>query len=277
MPAATPSRGAATVVRSRPRSACGARGEEPAKPGLSRCELLYHQAIFASRESAQLEEEIKILKQREEMRECTFRPKLLPSRRTSSPRPQPRNFETAVARMRSAHRSRVRQHEEKQRIPCGENYERLRRLGTRPFSWYFRDKMGERTQPRQQPIVYVEVNVGRGRTGRIGVREGDDIHVLSRNFAKAFQLDQETTQKLEEMLEEAYEQRIRETYPEDEGDLDDESHRVLEEALAEAEAGDRRPSSRPPTPSSEGRGGAIQAEASVELREDEVAAAESGL
>lgn len=172
---------------------------------ISRCHLLYHQAIFASRESAQLEEEIKILKQKEEMRECTFRPKLLPSRRTSSPIPQPRNFETTVARMRSAHRQRVKEYEESNHIPCGENYERLRRLGMQPFSSYFKDK----ASARQPPLMYVDVNVGRGRTGRIAVREGDNLRMLSWNFARVFQLDREAVHKLEEMLQQAYEERTR--------------------------------------------------------------------
>jgi len=49
--------------------------------------------------------------------------------------------------------------EECEHIPHGENYERLRRLGTRPFSWYLRDQTGERTAPRKEPIVYVDVNI----------------------------------------------------------------------------------------------------------------------
>merc|ERR1712151_923595 len=117
---------------------------------MSRCHLLYQQAVFKSRENAQLGEEIKNLREQVEMRECTFRPKLSSARRPPSPRPasQPRNYESAV-----------------------------------------------------------DVNVGHGRTGRIGVHEGDDLTVLSRNFGRAFQLDADLEHKLEELLRRACEER----------------------------------------------------------------------
>lgn len=184
----------------RSHSAAGRQGNEAR--ALSRCDLLYHQAIFAARESAQLEEEIRVIKEREEMRECTFRPKLMPSRRVSYSMAQPRNFESAVSRMRTAHRQREMRREENERIPAGENYERLRRLGVQPFSVYYRDRVGSTRAP---PLMYVDVNVGRGRTGRIGVHEGDDLQVVAQNFAKAYQLDRDATRKLEEMLQQAYE------------------------------------------------------------------------
>eukprot|EP00933_Yihiella_yeosuensis_P026656 TRINITY_DN20716_c1_g1_i1.p1 TRINITY_DN20716_c1_g1~~TRINITY_DN20716_c1_g1_i1.p1 ORF type:complete len:538 (-),score=104.16 TRINITY_DN20716_c1_g1_i1:63-1676(-) len=174
------------------------------RQAISRCHLLYQQAVFASREGAQLEEEIKALKAREELRECTFKPKVLPHRRPASPRAQPRNFDAAVSRMREAHRRRLQAQEERQRIPCGENYERLRRLGTQPFSCYFKD----RATQRRQPLVYVDVNVGKGRSGRIGLHEGDNLRVLAKNFAKAFQLDQGNQQRLEQLLKQAYDEQV---------------------------------------------------------------------
>jgi len=169
---------------------------------MSRCHLLYHQAMFASRENAQLEQEHRQLRAREEMRECTFKPQVLPSRRPPSPTPQPRNYDTAVARMRQAQKRRAENRAQSEHIPCGENYERLRRLGTKPFSCYSRRPS---SATRRTPLMYVDVNVGHGRTGRIGVHDGDDLTVLSRNFAKTFQLDHEAEQRLQEMLHQAYE------------------------------------------------------------------------
>lgn len=52
--------------------------------------------------------------------------------------------------------------------------------------------------------MYIDVNVGEGRTGRIKVREGDDLQQLSRTFARTFQLDREAAMQLEEVLQEAY-------------------------------------------------------------------------
>jgi len=153
-----------------------------------------------------------MLREREEMRECTFRPKLLPSRRCAPPTPQPRSFDATVARMRAAHCRRVQRREERDHIPCGENYERLKRLGTQPFMSCVEEKL----LARQPPLVYVDVDVGHGRTGRIGVREGDDLGALSRNFARAFQLPREAAIKLAEMLQQEYDSRVR-SRPPDEG------------------------------------------------------------
>lgn len=205
---------AARQAPSRPQSAgsVGFREDRLPRPrtdacGLDRCHLLYHQAIFAAREGAQLEEEIKLLKEREEMRECTFRPKLLPARRPTSqvsPRPLVRNFDATVARMKAAHKRQLARDKERLHIPCGENYERLRRLGNQPFSCASRD----RRPFRRQPLLYVDVNVGHGRTGRIGVHEGDDLRVLAKNFARTFQLAAGALDRLENLLQEAYSDHV---------------------------------------------------------------------
>lgn len=52
--------------------------------------------------------------------------------------------------------------------------------------------------------MYIDVNVGHGRTGRITVREGDDLRHLAQGFARTFHLDREMASQLEEMLQEAY-------------------------------------------------------------------------
>jgi len=196
----------------RPRSATrSCRPEESQQ--VSRCLLLYHQGVFASKEMAQLEEDVRALKKQEEMRECTFQPQLLPRTNCSATPPQPRNFDVAIARMRSANDRRAKQHQERNHVPCGENYEKLRRLGAKPFSWDSEDKHCTGAAVRQAPMMYVDVNVGRGRTGRIGVREGDDLQVLSRNFAKVWSLDGETVLKLEEILHQAIHQHMHCEWP----------------------------------------------------------------
>lgn len=113
--------------------------------------------------------------------------------------------------MRTAHQRKVQRQEENEHINCGENYERLRRLGTQPFSFYSKDKA--RALPQPPPLMYIDVNVGHGRTGRIKVREGDDLRRLSRSFARTFQLDHEMATQLEEMLQEAYAAHTQESVP----------------------------------------------------------------
>lgn len=172
---------------------------EASELAASRCNLLYHQALLASRENAQLEEEVKALREQEEMRECTFRPKVLTARRCPSPSwgAQPRNFDQAVARLRTAHNQRVELREKLEHVPRGENYERIRRMGVKPFSF------NSKGSSRRHLLMFVDVNVGRGRSGRIGVHDGDDLRVLSKNFARAFALDTQATMKLETMLRQA--------------------------------------------------------------------------
>eukprot|EP00434_Breviolum_minutum_P000500 symbB.v1.2.000434.t1/scaffold32.1/size405148/7 len=101
--------------------------------------------------------------------------------------------------MKLAHKQHQRKLKEQNRIPAGEKYEKLRRLGPQPFSCAFRQ---HRSKPK--PLVYVDVKVGHGRTGRVGVHHGDDFRVLSRNFAKTFQLDREAQRRLEGLLRQAY-------------------------------------------------------------------------
>ena len=193
----------------RPLSARKYREKCGGKP-VSRCHLLYHQAIFAAREGAQLEDEIKHLKELEEMRECTFNPQLVASFRSfrGSFRPQVRNFDSTGARMKNAHKQHEEKRDRSNRIPSGENYERLRRLGMQPFSCAFRER-----NTRPQLLVYVDVKVAPGRTGRIGVHEGDDLAKLSRNFAKTFQLDKSAEERLEQHLLQACDQAAQGLVP----------------------------------------------------------------
>jgi len=197
----------------------GSRGEV-----LSRNEVLFHQAALVARHNAELEEEGKIVKMQEEMRECTFAPKITSTRRCL-PTNQPRNFDRAVARMRSAHRRRQERREEFERIPCGENYDRLRRLKTAPFSCYY-----DKGSARAPALLFVDVNVGHGKSGRIGVHEGDDFRELAVNFGKAFQLDRNVVFKLEEMLQEVYSEHRRRSVVAGQGDVC-----YSEEELMEAE------------------------------------------
>lgn len=200
------SSGAKPMQRSSSASSCSrVTNTSAAELAEARCDLLYRQGLYASKESEQLVSEIKGLKEKEAMRECTFQPKLLPRRAVSPRAPQPRNYENAVSRMRNANRQRELQQEERWRVPAGENYERLRRLGQQPFSCYVDNRSTARREP---PMYYVDVDVGRGRTGRIGVHEGDDLRAKARSFARAFQLGRGAAVCLEGMLQEAYEERL---------------------------------------------------------------------
>jgi len=82
-----------------------------------------------------------------------------------------------------------------ERKPAGENYEKLRNANIKPFTFVNKEK-----KHRNPPFVYVDVSVGPGRTGRIGIHEDDDPRILARNFAVTFQLNQEMYSSLEDLL-----------------------------------------------------------------------------
>mmetsp|Transcript_48538 Transcript_48538/g.113644 ORF Transcript_48538/g.113644 Transcript_48538/m.113644 type:complete len:426 (+) Transcript_48538:30-1307(+) len=204
---------------------------EQTPPDLSdRCQLLYHQATSAMRASAAIEQEMQAQKLADELKECTFQPRLVsrrcipravtessprrvagahkrpssgsPRRHESSTRcttpTKPRNFDSSVARMRCARKQKEELALAMEHVPCGENYERLRRMPVEPFSCFYRPRSA-----RTAPLMYVDVNVGNGRTGRIGVHSGDDLHVLAENFAKVFQLDRRMVVQLEKLMRDA--------------------------------------------------------------------------
>jgi hypothetical protein len=55
-----------------------------------------------------------------------------------------------------------------------------------------------------KPLLYMDVNLGPGRTGRIGIHEGDDPKVLAKNFATSYRLDDVLAKRLEELIRENY-------------------------------------------------------------------------
>ena len=59
----------------------------------------------------------------------------------------------------------------------------------------------DRRAERKQPLLYMDVNLGPGRTGRIGLHQGDDAAQLAANFARAYQLDGNMRARLQQLIE----------------------------------------------------------------------------
>ena len=58
----------------------------------------------------------------------------------------------------------------------------------------------EKRKDRPTPLLIMEVNLGVGKSGRIGIYEGDEPAVLAHNFATTYQLDDELCLRLEELI-----------------------------------------------------------------------------
>jgi hypothetical protein len=54
---------------------------------------------------------------------------------------------------------------------------------------------------RKTPLLYMDVNLGPGKTGRIGLHQGDDPVQLAGNFARAYQLDTTMRDRLQQLIE----------------------------------------------------------------------------
>ena len=59
---------------------------------------------------------------------------------------------------------------------------------------------------RAKPLVYIDVNLGSGKVGRIGIHKGDKPDVLAQNFAQAYGLDYKMKVKLQGILTEHVQQ-----------------------------------------------------------------------
>jgi len=71
------------------------------------------------------------------------------------------------------------------------------KLIEQPFSF----ELEKRTAERAVPLLYIDVNLGAGRTGRIGIYKGDDPQVLAKNFSTTYQLEPALEEKLVLLLQ----------------------------------------------------------------------------
>ena len=164
-----------------------------------------------------VQEEVKKKREEEELAECTFHPKTntLNMKIFSEP-PRPLNFEKEIGRMRYAYYERMEKKHRAEKVPVGEKYEYLRSLPVDPpkcaTNYIIRT---------EEPFLYLDVSTGNGKTGRIGLKADDDPYLKAREFAVAFQLDEEMEAGLAALLCEQLE-----LYWEEQG---------IDEALLEAE------------------------------------------
>jgi hypothetical protein len=62
-------------------------------------------------------------------------------------------------------------------------------------------KKKEETSPETTPLLYVDVNLGGDNSERIVVFDGDTAIGLAKQFCELHNLDEDTQEKLEELLE----------------------------------------------------------------------------
>ena len=128
----------------------------------------------------------------EELKECTFKPEIVGQVRAGDGE-RPRGFEKFVEMQRKALESRAEK-DEREKRPVGENYEKNRMSKPNPPSFLSRQKSAKLI------LMYIDVNLGPGRKGKIAIREDDDPSSLSANFCKIYQLTADYKQTLEQEI-----------------------------------------------------------------------------
>lgn len=146
-------------------------------------------------------EEVKKQKEAKELAECTFKPRINSVNNKVFEEPvRPSNFEKEIGRLRYAYYERMEQKQRSQRVSLGEKYEYLRSLPVDPpkcaTNYIIRN---------EEPFLYLDVNTGGGKTGRIGLKPDDDPYMRAREFAVTFQINEEMETGLAALLAEQLE------------------------------------------------------------------------
>lgn len=148
----------------------------------------------------------------QELAECTFKPKIrayTKKLQITGPDPdpfveatvrefeqpaRPKGYQEAVERIRKHQELKDKTKIEEERKLKGERYaiERLGLEKARPPS--FLNKPGNSIKRPQ--LLSIEVSITPTRSGRIGIKEGDDLKVLAANFCKAYQLHRDMQESL---------------------------------------------------------------------------------
>lgn len=135
-----------------------------------------------------------------ELELCTFAPKInsgasciIDNQTKSTP-----GFSEAVLRMKHAREIAVPAFEETLRH--GDASGTTNRKPTEPKPFHL--KSSDRSQQREKPILFVDVDLPTGRTGRIGVHRQDSAATLARNFCASYGLDDSLRSKLTALLQE---------------------------------------------------------------------------
>eukprot|EP00908_Phaeocystis_cordata_P016484 Transcript_27744.p1 GENE.Transcript_27744~~Transcript_27744.p1 ORF type:complete len:816 (+),score=406.70 Transcript_27744:122-2569(+) len=173
----------------------------PSKEGnsLEAGERLYHHATA----KMLAEENVLSTTDLEVAQQCTFKPQIFtksysPQKAAADADAKPLGYQQAVGRMRRAQEEREARELEEQSVAAARaaTTAAASRTDVKPFAF-----QTDRRQERKQPLLYMDVNLGPGKTGRIGLHQGDDAAMLAANFARAYQLDGSMRDRLQQLIE----------------------------------------------------------------------------
>ena len=125
--------------------------------------------------------------------ECTFKPRINRKYKPTEPKVYPTAFDAAVKRLQAPAEERARKVAEEAaeaaRRAIAVEKAKPPKLAT------------EGRAARKAPLLYMDVNLGRGKKGRIALYQGDDAESVAANFAMTYQLDETMRGRLQALVE----------------------------------------------------------------------------
>ena len=77
-----------------------------------------------------------------------------------------------------------------------------------PFSFEKRYDKEKDNTPREEPLLYLDINYGPGKIARIPVRKSDDPHVLCKTFSKIYSLNEKMQATLLETIQNIFQTQV---------------------------------------------------------------------
>ncbi|EFC35644.1 predicted protein [Naegleria gruberi] len=144
-------------------------------------------------------------REEKEMEECTFKPNRLNTKKYQSSNLSKsvdfdsiRGIKETVGRLRKGNEERERLftyfNSLRDKVQTSTEDYKNKKTSFKPFSFQL-DK-----RKRSKPILYMDVNLGVGRSGRIGIHEGDKPEELAFNFAQTYKIDPILQQRLQDLI-----------------------------------------------------------------------------
>jgi len=133
---------------------------------------------------------------------CTFRPKVnsnyavSPQRSIHFSQGVPNGYKKTINRIKKGEQKRTNFQTELEKIPRGENYHKNKDSEFNPPTFLVRPKI-----TKKEVLVYVDVNIGGGKTGRIAIHKGDNAKSLAKHFSNTYSLNSTMRESLEKLLQ----------------------------------------------------------------------------
>ena len=159
-------------------------------------ERLYTSNYLARRDEMRKQHELE--KTQQELEACTFKPQLVAKKASidKPPAGEVRGFSKTIDRLRSASKRHEERKALEERIPVGENYEKVRSQKFKPPKLLSREKYSA-----PETLFYIEFDLGRKKI-KVNIRSGERPETLAKELAKTCSLNKAAQQEITGIIKE---------------------------------------------------------------------------